>query len=177
MLPRRLSRSRFALLLTVILLSPTLGGAVPASAGVTAGLSSSNGSSTSRTSITLARPAETGAGQVMLAAVVSNDDQPNFTAPAGWTEVRNDFIVGLLRQAVYVKVAGSSEPPSYTWTLADYRRVAGGITTYSGVDTGNPVHAHAGSLNSVSSTTVAIPSVTTSVPDTRLVALAAINAE
>src|SRR5687767_12343660 len=146
MLPSRLSRSRFALLLTVILLGPTLGGAVPASAGVTAGLSSSSGSSTSRPSITLARPEGTGAGQVMLASIVSNDDEPNFTAPAGWTEVRNDSIVDVLRQAVYVKVAGSSEPPSYTWSLGDYRRIAGGITTYSGVDTGNPVHAHDGSI-------------------------------
>jgi hypothetical protein len=138
--------------------------------------SSSSGSSSSRTSITLARPAGTSAGHVMVASVASNDDL-GFSAPAGWTRVRDDSAPDLVRQAVYVKVAGPSEPSSYTWTLPGWRRVAGGITTYSGVDTTHPVDAHAASVNATNGTAVTAPSVTTTVPGTMLVHLAATNAE
>ena len=137
---------------------------------------SSSGSSSSRNSITLSRPAGTSAGHVMVASIASNDD-PGFSAPAGWTLVRDDSVAGLLRQAVYVKVAGPSEPTSYTWTLPEWRRVAGGITAYSGVDTTQPVDAHAAATDATSGTAVTGPSVTATVPDTLLVHLAAINAE
>src|SRR5690606_19871273 len=100
--------------------------------------SSSDGSSSSRTSVVLGRPVGTAAGDVMVASMVSNDSSPGFDAPAGWSLVRDDVVAGALRQAIYVRVAGSSEPSSYTWRLSDWRRVAGGIVTYSGVDTAHP---------------------------------------
>jgi hypothetical protein len=137
---------------------------------------SSSGSSSSRTSISLSRPVGTSAGHVMVASIASNDD-PGFSAPAGWTLVRDDSVAGRLRQAVYVKVAGPSEPTSYTWTLPEWRRVAGGITTYSGVDTTQPVDAHAAATDATNGTAVTAPSVTATVPDTLLVHFAAINAE
>src|SRR4051812_22197830 len=66
--------------------------------------SSSNGSAAGRVEITVDRPAGTSAGQTMLASVAISDDDPAFTAPAGWTLVRQDSIKDMLRQAVYVKV-------------------------------------------------------------------------
>ncbi len=175
--PRRLL-TLTSVALVAGLLAPILGGAAPAAAAAAAVASSSSGSSTSRNSITLNRPAGTAAGHVMVGQIVSNDDDPGFTAPADWTLVSDRSILNALRQAVYVKVAGSTEPASYTWTLSDFRRVAGGITAYSGIDTTTPlVDAAATSVNSTASTSVPAPPIVTTVPNTMLVHLAALNAE
>ncbi len=163
-------------LLIAGLLTPTFGGVAPASAAALAVASSSSGSSSSRSSITLARPAGTAAGHVMVAQVVSNDSSPGFSAPSGWSLVSDRSISGALRQAVYFKVAGPSETSSYRWSLTSSRRVAGGITSYSGVDTVNPVVASATGVNTAASTSVTAPSITT-IADTVLVHLAALNAE
>jgi hypothetical protein len=135
--------------------------------------SASNGSGDGRVSITINRPAGTSAGQVMLASIVISDDDPAFTAPAGWTLVRQDTMKDMLRQAIYVKVAGSSEPGSYIWTVPSARRIAGGITTFDGIDGTHPVDAVNGSTNPAV-TAVSAPSVTTTVPNTILVELAAV---
>jgi hypothetical protein len=135
--------------------------------------SASNGSAAGRVSISIDRPAGTSAGHVMLASIVISDDDPAFTAPAGWTLVRQDTIKDMLRQAIYVKAAGSSEPGSYTWTVPSARRIAGGITTFDGIDATHPVDAVAGSTNP-SGTAVSAPSVTTTTPNTVLVELAAV---
>jgi hypothetical protein len=139
--------------------------------------SASSGSSSARSSITIPRPAGTASGHVMLASIVANDDDPNFTAPAGWTLVRQDTVVDALRQNLYVKVAGGAEPSAYTWTLSGTRRVAGGVTTYSGVDTSDPVDTHGATAQASPTTAVIAPSVTTTVEDTLLVHFAAVNAE
>jgi hypothetical protein len=148
----------------------------PQPESITPVASSSSGSSSSRSSLTLARPAGTAAGQVMVASIVINDDDP-VSAPVGWTLVRADTIPGVLGQAVYVKVAGAAEPPSYTWTLSDFRRMAGGITTYAGVDTAQPVDVHAATVSPDGATALTAPSVTTTVAGTLLVHVAAISAE
>ena len=81
---RRLLAAAVALGLLAAAQTPMASGA--ADAGVVS--SASNGSSSARTSITLSRPTGTVAGQVMVASIVSNDDDPGFTAPGGWTVVR-----------------------------------------------------------------------------------------
>ena len=135
--------------------------------------SASNGSGDGRVSIIIDRPAGTSAGHVMLASIVISDDDPAFTAPAGWTLVRQDTIKDMLRQAIYVKAAGASEPASYTWTVPSARRMAGGITTFEGIDVTHPIDAINASANPTG-TLVSAPSITTTMPDTVLVELAAV---
>jgi hypothetical protein len=139
--------------------------------------SSSNGSKAPGTSLTLARPAGTKPGQVLVASVVSDQVVPAFAAPRGWTVVRDDVVPGILRQTVYVKVAGPSEPASYTWGLAGSRHVTGGITTYAGVDSGHPVDGSSSAVNRAAGTAVTAPSITATVAGTKLVLFAAVNAE
>ena len=156
--------SRLAAVVAVGLVATLVGPVSPAPAAtpVAPVASSWSGSSSSRASITLSRPPGTGAGHVMVASIVAQDDE-RFSAPAGWAVVRDDAIPDTLRQTVYVKVAGPSEPASYTWTLPEWRRVAGGITTYSGVDTTQPVDTSAASTATTAGTAVTAPSITTSV--------------
>jgi hypothetical protein len=177
---QRLSPRRPAALLAALvvsLLSPAVAApAAPAAPAVGKVATSSNGSSAARKAITLKRPAGTSEGHVMVASIVNNDDDA-VAAPPGWKPVRDDSVPGTIHQAVYVKVAGPKEPKSYTWKVPDWRRLAGGITTYAGIDPANPVDSVGGSANAVPGTAVGAPSITPSVAGALLVYLGAVNAE
>ncbi|HEV8624732.1 MAG TPA: metallophosphoesterase, partial [Acidimicrobiia bacterium] len=140
-------------------------------------IGSSSNSASGATSLTLGRPAGTQAGHVMVASIVTSDGGAAVTAPDGWATVRHDVLPGAIRQTIYTKVAGVSEPGSYTWTLSGRGQVAGGVSTYSGVDTAKPVDAHDATLNSSAGTAVTAPSITTTVAGARLLHFAAVNAE
>jgi hypothetical protein len=170
-------RRRFvALAVALGLLAAVQNPAARAGADASVVNSASNGSSSARTSISVNRPPGTQAGHVMLASIVSNDDGPDFTAPAGWTPMRQLTVKDALRHNVYLKVAGVSEPASFTWKVSSSRRLAGGITSFAGVDAATPVDAVDGATN-LSSKDVRAPGVTTTVPNTLLVHLAAVAAE
>jgi hypothetical protein len=115
----------------------------------------------------------------MVASIVVNDSAPGLAPPpSGWSLVRTDSVSGALRQSVYVKVAGGSEPVSYTWALtSDWRRLAGGIVTYRGVDVSSPVVASGAIVGASPGTSVAAPSLDLDVAGTRLLHLVAVNAE
>ncbi len=126
-----------------------------------------NGANTKTTTLVLPRPSGTVSGDVLLASVALRSTTA-ITAPAGWTLVRVDPRATVFRQAVYVHVAGGAEPASYTWTFASARPAVGTIAAYSGVDGANPIVAHSG-IDSAGSASITAPSLTTTVPDTRLV--------
>jgi hypothetical protein len=107
-----------------------------------------------------------------MLALIDARGNPNFTPPTGWTLLRMDISGFTLRQAVYYKVATSSEPASYTWTLSNSQAAAGGILAYTGVNTANPIDAHSGAISSASSgKNVVAPSVTTDVNGAMIVGL------
>jgi hypothetical protein len=137
--------------------------------------SASDGSAAGRTSITISRPSGTLADHVMVASIVASDDDPGFAAPAGWNLVRQDSIKDMLRQAVYVKVARADDPATFTWSVSAARRLAGGITTFSGIDPANPVDAVNGAT--ANGSTVTAPGVTTTVANTVLVDLTAVASD
>ena len=130
-----------------------------ASAGASAGLS-----------LTIDKPSGTVAGDVMIASIAVRPNTATMTAPAGWKLVRridngNENANSL---AVYYKVAGGSEPANYAWTFSTPTSAAGGIQTFTGVDTTSPINVEGGqtTANALSHTT---PSVTTTVADTMIV--------
>jgi hypothetical protein len=149
----------------------------PGSGPIAFRAASSNGSNDTRSSITIAKPTGTQAGDVMVASIVLNDDDPAVLAPAGWTLVRQDAVQNAVMQTIFVRVAGASEPASYTWSIPDFRRITGGISAYSGVDTSHPVDAHNGATDALGSNSIVAPSITTTTPGAMILHLAAINAE
>jgi len=120
------------------------------------------------TTLTVAPPATAAAGDVLLAAV-SVRGQPTVTAPAGWTLVRHDQNSTTMGQWVFVKVAGAGEPAA-TFTLSSSQAAAGGILAYAGVNTASPIDASGGSING-SSSSIAAPSITTTVAGDEIVGL------
>jgi hypothetical protein len=123
-------------------------GATAAIADIVSGLATTNSSTNvTITNLTLTKPSDVAAGDVMLASIALHDGSAtSVTAPTGWTQVLrtdNDTNIGIVS---YYKVAGASEPSTYTWTLSPQTRAQGGITRYSGVDTSHPIDTAAGNI-------------------------------
>jgi Domain of unknown function (DUF1929)/Bacterial Ig domain/Kelch motif len=140
----------------------------PPGSGITfrAASAAANGTGTS---LVVPKPTGTATGDVLLASVAVRG-VPAIAAPAGWSLVRTDPRGTILKQAVYVKVAGATEPASYMWTFSVSKPAAGGISAFAGVDTASPVNASGGQAN-LSAAAVTAPSVTTTAANTMLVAL------
>jgi hypothetical protein len=66
------------------------------------------------------------------------------TAPSGWT-LQNSTADpgGKVRDVLYWRVAGSSDPTNWTWTFSSSVKASGGIGAYAGVDQTSPVDASA----------------------------------
>jgi hypothetical protein len=121
--------------------------------------SSTNAAVSSGSTLTINVPAGTTVDDVMTAGITfrpcSTTDNANCTktvaTPAGWTLVDSaDQKTGGgtggygIRLYVYRRVVTGTEPASYTWTFSGSPALtgaSGGILTFSGVDTANPVVA------------------------------------
>ena len=124
-------------------------------------------SATTGTSAQVNKPAGTAEDDFMIALLVSTigsdaNGSTMSSAPAGWTNEYDYIQTAISGQHVYIywKVAGASEPSSYTWSWTDSCGWVAQITTFSGVDTGSPIHVE-GTVNQESSNSPMSPSVTT----------------
>jgi hypothetical protein len=112
------------------------------------------------TSLTISKPAIVAANDLMLAGITFYG--ATITPPADWTLVRRNDIGTSGGQAVYWKVAGSSEPASYSFSFGvTPQRASGGIVAYSGVNNSSPIDASSGQVSGGPGTSIAAPSVTT----------------
>ncbi|HXF66699.1 MAG TPA: DUF6701 domain-containing protein [Burkholderiales bacterium] len=120
--------------------------------------------------LTIAKPAGTLANDVLVAAIGLRPPTATIAPPAGWTLVRRlDNAAGSPNSlAVYIRVAGASEPASYTWNLSGFTHAVGGIQAFSGADTASPIDVENGQTTA-SGLTHATPSVTTTVANAMLV--------
>jgi len=103
----------------------------------------------------------------VLIAWVVWDTTPTITA-SGWTQITGSPLSNSdQRGAFWYKVAGGSEPSTYTFSGTSFDR-AGGIIAFSGVDTSTPVEAQGSQTNS-STSSVTAPTITTSTDGAMLV--------
>jgi len=121
-------------------------------------------------SLAINKPTGTVQGDVMFASIAIRPETGTITAPSGWTLVRrvNNTNSNENTLATYYKVAGTGEPASYTWSFSTSSGAAGGITTFTGVDTSDPIDVENGQ-NTANGTTHASPSITTTIANTMLV--------
>ena len=110
------------------------------------------------TSLVVDKPAGLASGDVMI-ATVSSRGKPTITPPAGWTLVTSTDNGNTMRQAVYWRAAGASEPATSTFTLSQAKAAVVQVAAYSGVSTTAPVRAFSAAVNP-SGTTVTAPTVT-----------------
>src|SRR5947208_17106721 len=69
------------------------------------------------TSLAINVPSGTQSGDVMVAHVVVQTSGNSIAAPSGWHMIKRQDTSTNLATATYYKVAGSSEPSSYTWNF------------------------------------------------------------
>jgi hypothetical protein len=152
-------------------LSLALWAATAAEAAIAFRAAASRDQNGSAGSITINRPTGTQKGDVMVAVIAAVPSSTAIIAPGGWTLVNRQTNPNGTSNAlaVYYKVASAAEPASYTWALSTNNGNAGGIVAFSGVDNAGPIHAAAGQLTTSPSTSIAAPSVTTTVADTMIV--------
>jgi hypothetical protein len=129
---------------------------------------------TTGTSLTINKPTGVVAGDVMIVNIAQIGN--NTTAPSlsGWTLIAGADLLGVTLRygAVLYKVAGASEPTSYTFTLgAGVTDAVGAIVAFSGVDTtggsgvggvgSGPFDATTGAIDVSDSATVTATTITT----------------
>ena len=122
--------------------------------------------------LTINLPAGTVGGDLMVAGIVVRPSSATITAPAGWTLQRrqNNTNPNDLSLAVYYKVAGTSEPASYAWTFSASAGSAGGISSFSGVNTTTPINVEAGATTGATQTTTFNhPGISTTIANTMVV--------
>jgi hypothetical protein len=128
--------SRRATLLALVALALVLSAGARADAAITY-RSSSSANASSSTSLTIPAPAGLVSGDVMVVSLVTDSGTVSLTA-SGWTLIRSTNKGGFI-EALYYKVAGSSEPSSYSFSSSASTNLAGGILDYSGISTSTPV--------------------------------------
>jgi len=125
---------------------------------------------------TLAKPAGTVAGDVLVACLVLNGGSVSSTGvPAGWTRIAAVTAIANPHVFGYYKVAGSLEPASYGWTLAGSVANGAGIARYSGVSNASPLDATVSVATGASSSSGVVAGVTTGTANAMLVGCMAIN--
>lgn len=141
--------------LTVAGSGPALSAMPPANAVATATAFGS--------SLTVIRPATVTSGDVLIGSVVARlPDTASITPPSGWTLIRRDSGAAgsPLTQALFYKVAGSSEASSYTWSFSAQASAGGSVIDAKGIDATSPIDSHSGAVSSRIGSILA-PSVTT----------------
>ena len=121
--------------------------------------------------LTINVPAGTTTDDVMVAAIAVRPSTVTLLPPAGWTSlIRTSQGAGNSNaQEIFYRIATATEPASYSWGFAvPITGAAGGVLTYSGVDTASPFDMFAGNTTP-SSTSHTANSVTTTVADVMLV--------
>ncbi len=111
-------------------------------------------------SITIATPAGTQPGDLLVAALMLNKGkQIEVTTPSGWTLIRRSNRSRYIGMGIYYRVADESEPASYSFPLDEITRWATSISRISGVDLDDPIES-SGSKSGRNGNVTA-PSVTT----------------
>lgn len=113
-------------------------------------------------SLTASPPSGVASGDLLVAQVATGNSV-TITPVDSWTLIRDDVGDGTFtgRSALYYRVAGSSEPATYDFTLGSSQnpnRV--GIYRFSGQHLTSPISANNGQANNSASTTVTSPGIT-----------------
>jgi PKD repeat protein len=143
----------------------------PSSTGIVRQSTSTVVNTTAGTTVTVAAPSGTASGDVLVSCLALNGSTVK-TAPAGWSAIVGVTSVSNPRVYGYYKVAGASEPTSYSWTLASSVANGAGIARYSGASGPDGAAAQA---SGASGTTGTVPGVTTTTAGAMVVGCMGVN--
>ena len=112
----------------------------------------------------LAKPDGVTAGDLMIAVMTHGASGVVITPPEGWSLVRDDTVVDQLVFPVYQKIAGPSEPDSYTFSLSRKKHPVAALLAFRG----GIINDHGGGNSDISATTQVAPSINAASEDVLL---------
>lgn len=137
--------------------------------------SQSTATPTSGSDVVLSKPTGTVEGDVLVAFITVNwTSTPTITPPSGWTQVGTWGASGAssTHAGVWYKVAGASEPTSYTWTISTTMTDSGSaIVRYTPTAPTTPPGIIDAAAAGSTATPAVAPSVTTTGTGDTLIAL------
>ena len=102
--------------------------------------------SNSGTSLAIDKPPGTAAGDLLIAAVATDGNTAaSLAAPAGWSILDLTAQNGEVTFGVWWKLAGASEPASYTFSWSGSEQAYGWLMRFTGHDPASPINASANS--------------------------------
>ena len=127
--------------------------------------------------VSVAAPSQPQLGDVLVACLALNGGSVGALGgvPFGWTPIASVTAIANPHVFGYYKVAGGSEPASYSWTLAGAVANGAGIARYSGVDTTSPLDTAAKTASGASATSGTVAGVSTVTANAMLAGCMAIN--
>src|SRR3954468_21685402 len=113
------------------------------------------GTATAATSVTVTKPTGVQTNDLLVAHVMVTGNVTGSLAGAGWTQVTSGTAANAGTQASFYKIAGGSEPASYSFTWTTNRAAVATVTAYYGVMSTAPldVFSAVGSTNNTTSVT------------------------
>jgi hypothetical protein len=115
-------------------------------------------------------PPGTTEGDLLIATVVTDGSTAgSMSPPAGWTVVDLADQSGAVTYGVWWKLAGASEPASYTFSWSGSESAYATVMRFTGHDPVSPIDVTSNAGGS--SSTPTSPAVTTTVPDTMILRL------
>lgn len=128
--------------------------------------SNTNTQSSNATTIALTKPTGVVSGDVLYAELMTFANEGTTTPPSGWSQISTRQVMTFNNTNVtwWRKVAGTSEPTSYTWTFTNAVSANGSVEAWYNVDTATPEDATASwNSGSAGNTNLTVPSVTPTV--------------
>jgi hypothetical protein len=126
--------------------------------------------------VTIPAPAGVSSGDVLVACLALNGSgvagggvPPGWTSVAAVTSIANPKVFG------YYHVAGTTEPPSYAWTLSSAVVNGAGIARYTGVNSLTPIDAPGTSAAGAAAASGTLPGITTVTDGAMLTGCMAVN--
>jgi hypothetical protein len=125
------------------------------------------------------KPTGTAEDDIMFALVLRADDahtEPS-TVPTNWTEIADHYQAsGDAHHELYWKLAGASEPSSYTWEWSTTKYTAIAIVTYrGGFDTADPIDVVSNTEYTTNNTTCRAASMSVGATNSPMVSFFTIN--
>lgn len=130
-------------------------------------------------SLTINKPSTTVSGDLLVAVIMIEAQNPTITLPSGTGGTWNNFpttvkfTIGTSNtmMAAYYAIANGSEPASYTFSGGTNTQWVGSITNYKGVNTTTPIEAQSSTNFGAGGTTATALTVTPSTNNARVVSV------
>ncbi|MFQ6603893.1 PA14 domain-containing protein, partial [Flavobacterium sp. C3NV] len=128
---------------------------------------------TTTNTLTISKPTGVVEGDVMIVNIAEAVSGETYVPDLqGWTNISSVYFQNNARVgAVLYKVAGASEPTSYTFTLWNVQGAIGSIVAFSGVDTADPFDASFTGINARTDDNVRATSITTTTNNAAVIML------